>query len=317
MTTPDLTTSIQRARRRARRHLFLAAVFFGLLAVLARLASRGAGGFSAGQLGVVRFAVGLAAVLGYFRVRPGTFQANDKLLLAGRGLLGGLAVLLYFLALARLPAGEATLLNNTFPVFSTLLAIALLGERATLQLLLALLLTVVGAVMVMGGGGLRPSLGIGELAGIGSAIFGGAAVVCIRVLRPNHNTPTVFFAFCLGGLIVLLPFSRSSWPDDPWRWASALGAGLVAIAAQVLMTHTLGYLKVTEAAIWQQLTPVMSYLFALALLDERMTAGAAAGVLLVLVGVAWGAAFGHRAPSTTAGQVVAEEESKELLERES
>jgi hypothetical protein len=57
---------------RARLLLFFAAALFGLLAVLARLASLE--GLSAPQVATVRFAVGTAVSLALFRVRPGTFR---------------------------------------------------------------------------------------------------------------------------------------------------------------------------------------------------------------------------------------------------
>ncbi|HEX8908518.1 MAG TPA: EamA family transporter, partial [Anaeromyxobacteraceae bacterium] len=107
-----------RARRLAARgQLFVSGALFGLMAALARLASRDARGFTAAQMTTVRFAVGAAMSLALFRLRPGTFRPVRRGLLVARGLQGGLAVLFYFVALARIPAGQATLLNNLFPVF--------------------------------------------------------------------------------------------------------------------------------------------------------------------------------------------------------
>ena len=60
-------------RARARLMLLGSAVSFGLMAVLARLLSRGEGGFSAGQLTVIRFVVGAAVSLVAFRLRPGLY----------------------------------------------------------------------------------------------------------------------------------------------------------------------------------------------------------------------------------------------------
>jgi hypothetical protein len=59
-------------RARARVLLFLAAALFGLLAVLARIAS--IEGLTAPQVATVRFAVGTGISLAIFRIRPGTFR---------------------------------------------------------------------------------------------------------------------------------------------------------------------------------------------------------------------------------------------------
>src|SRR4051812_43484422 len=116
-------------RRSARAQLFGSAVAFGLMAALTRAASIGPAAFSAPQLTLIRFAVGCALTLALFRIRPGTFRPINRGLLVTRGALGGVAVLLYFMALARIPAGQATFLNNTFPVFAVILSFFTLGER--------------------------------------------------------------------------------------------------------------------------------------------------------------------------------------------
>ncbi len=278
-------------RSGARAQLFAAGVLFGLLAVLARLAARE--GFSAGQVSTLRFALGAALTLGLFALRPGTFAPVRRGLLAARGILGGLAAFLYFVALSRIPAGQATLLNNTFPLIATALAFAALRERPTLHLALGLLAAGAGVFLVLGGGTARFGLGWGEAAGIASAFLGAGAVTSIRALRATDNAPTIFFAFCLGGMAVSWPFALGPWPGEPLPWLLVLAVGVVSSLAQLLMTHAYGALTVPEAAIWQQLTPVASALWAAALLDERLTALGAVGLLLGAGGVAYGTVLGR------------------------
>jgi drug/metabolite transporter (DMT)-like permease len=61
----------------------------------------------------------------------------------------------------------------------------------------------------------------------------------------------------------------------------------------MLMTHAYGMFTVPEAAIWQQLTPVASYIWALALLDERLAPLGILGVCLGIAGVAYGSVLGY------------------------
>jgi drug/metabolite transporter (DMT)-like permease len=287
---------MRRGRLRARAELFAAAVLFGLMAALARLGSREPGDFSGPQMALFRMALGAGMALAFFRLRPGTFRPVNRRLLVTRGLLGGAAVLLYFQALARIPAGEATLLNNAFPVFATVLSFFTLGERPTAHLGAALAAVALGMALVLGDGALPTALGTGELAAIASALLGAGAVTSIRALRATDNALTIFFAFSAGGLAVCLPFAAGDWPPLGSVWLVALAVGVLSTAAQLLMTDAYGALTVPEAALWQQVTPVASYLWGIAMLGERPSGGGALGVLLAAGGVAYGTVLGHRPP---------------------
>lgn len=261
-------------------------MLFGLMAVLTRITTRQ--GFSAAQIAVVRFAVGLGLSGLWFAARPGTFAPVQHRLLITRGALGGLAAFLYFVALSRIPAGEATLLNNTFPIWATLLASITLHERPTVHIAVGLGLASIGVSLVLRDNAAHIAFGWGELAAIASALLAGGAVTAIRALRATDNAPTIFFAFCLGGLLVSWPFALGSWPAEPTAWAIALiGVGGTSFGAQLLMTQSYGELTVPEAAIWQQLTPVMTYLWAIGLLGEQLALVGAVGVLLGISGVVY------------------------------
>ena len=276
----------------ARAQLFTAGITFGLLAALTRITT--SGGFTAGQVAVVRFGMGTLLTLGLFAARPGTYAPVKRGLLFTRGALGGLAAFLYFVAISRIPAGEATLLNNTFPIIATAFAYFTLRERPTIHLAIGLIVASVGVFLVLGGGTTSFHLGWGELAGIASAILGAGAVSAIRALRATDNAPTIFFAFCVGGILVSCPFALDPWPTNTSLWVVALvGVGGTSFAAQMLMTQAYGELTVPEAAVWQQLTPVASYLWALALLDERLAPLGILGVGLGITGVIYGSVLGR------------------------
>jgi drug/metabolite transporter (DMT)-like permease len=270
------------------------AVSFGLMAVLARLLSAREGGFAAGQLTVIRFVVGAVVSLVAFRVRPGLYRPRNLRLLWSRGLSGGVVVVLYFLALERIPAGEAGMLYNLFPVIAVLLSIRAFGERPTVHLALALLVATGGVALVLGRGSLRLGLGAGEALAVGAASFAAVSAVVIRAMRATDNAATIFFYFCLGGLPVALPFALGPWPSAPSLWALAAVMGLAAYGAQVLMTEAYGALSIGEAAVWLQLTPIAQFVLGALLLGEAVTATAALGVLASVAGVAYGTVLGHR-----------------------
>jgi drug/metabolite transporter (DMT)-like permease len=269
------------------------AASFGLMAVLARLLSKGTGGFSAGQLTVIRFVVGAAVSLLAFRLRPGLYAPHHRKLLWGRGLSGGIVVVLYFLALQRIPAGEAGMLYNLFPVIATGMSALAFHERPTVHLVLGLLLATLGVVLVLGGGSLNLGLGAGELLAVGAACFAAVSAVQIRAMRVTDNAATIFFYFCLGGLPIAVPFAFGAWPAAPGPWGLAGVMALAAFAAQVLMAEAYGALAISEAAGWLQLTPIAQYLIAALVLGEGITAAGMLGVLVGVAGVAWGTILGR------------------------
>jgi len=287
------------ARRRALARLELvgSGVSFGLMAVLARWLARPPRGFTAGQLSVVRFVVGAVVSLLAFRLRPGLYRPRNFRLLVSRGISGGLVVVLYFWALARIPAGEAGMIYNLFPVIATGMAFAMLGERPALRLWLAVGLATAGVLLALGNGSLRVGLGLGEGSALAAAFFAAVSANVIRSMRGTDNAPTIFFFFCLAGLPVVLPFALDPWPAGTWAWAVAVAMALAAFAAQVLMTEAYGTLSVGEAAAWLQLTPVAQYLLAALVLGEAVKPAGVAGVLLSVAGVAWATVQAPRAPA--------------------
>jgi drug/metabolite transporter (DMT)-like permease len=284
-----------RRRAVARLELLLSGVCFGLMAVLARRASRGPGLFTAGHLSVVRFAVGAGATLLLFRLRPGTYRPRNYRLLVSRGISGGLVVVLYFWALARIPAGEAGLLYNLFPVIATLMSFFTLGERPRVHLLLGLALATAGVGLALGTDAFSFHLSWGAASALGAAVFAAASANVIRAMRGSENASTIFFFFCLVGLPVVAPFALDPWPTAPLAWGIAVAMGLAAFAAQLLMADAYGGLAVSEAAAWLQLTPIVQVLLAWPLLGERPTAAGLAGILVAMAGVAYATVLGHRA----------------------
>jgi len=263
------------------------ALAFGLMAVLARRLSTGPDRFSAGQLSVVRFAVGAAVSLLVFRLRPGLYRPRNLRLLVSRGLSGGVVVVLYFWALARIPAGEAGMIYNLFPAIATVMALRMLHERPRPALGVAILLATAGVILVLGNGTLELGLGWGEASALGAAFFAAVSANVIRAMRGTDNAPTIFFFFCLAGLPVVLPVALDPWPGGAVPWALAVAMALSAFAAQVLMTEAYGALSVAEAAAWLQLTPIAQYLLAALILGERVTAVGLLGILVSVAGVAW------------------------------
>ncbi|WP_243305362.1 DMT family transporter [Geothrix oryzisoli] len=288
------------SRRRlvARVELAGSAFCFGLMAILARKLTLPGLGFTAGHLAVLRFVVGALVSLAAFGLIPGLYRPRHYRLLVTRGLSGGAVVVLYFYALAHIPAGEAGILYNVFPVIAVVMSLALFKERPTIHLWLAILAASLGVVMVLGQGHLGLGLGRGELAALAAAVFAATSANAIRAARHTENAATIFFFFCLAGLPVVVPFALSPWPSlfhgGLGAWGLAVLMSLLALGGQILMSEAYGTLSVSEAAVWLQLLPIVQYLLAVPMLGERATGAGLAGVLITVAGVAYGTILGHR-----------------------
>ena len=296
---PIYTPAQSRRRMVARAELAGSALCFGLMAILARKLTLPGMGFTAGHLAVLRFVVGALLSLAVFGLIPGLYRPSNYRLLVTRGLSGGAVVVLYFYALAHIPAGEAGILFNVFPVIAVALSLVLFKERPTIHLWLAILAASLGVALVLRQGDLGLGFGVGQLAALGAAVFAATSANAIRAVRHTDNAATIFFFFCIAGLPVVLPFALTPWPGGLGPWSLAILMSLLAYGGQILMSEAYGTLSVPEAAVWLQLLPIVQYLLAMPLLGERATAPGLAGVLITVAGVAYGTVLGHRRRTDT------------------
>lgn len=267
--------------------LVAAALVFAGMALATKLAAARLPG---PQIAFVRFLIGLAAcAAAATRVR---MHANNKLGLVMRGAYGGAAVLFYFIGIAHLPVGIATLLNYTMPVFAAIYAALFMGEAITRPTLGALTLTSVGVILVILGTAPAGSLALDrwELAGLVSAMLSGAAVATIRDVRKTDGSWEIFAAFCVAGAVICaVPAARGWVAPTPSEWLLLVVVGLTSVVAQLLMTHALRYVRAAVGGIIAQLTPVTSLAFGWILFGDRIGLLALAGAVLTLAGVSVGA----------------------------
>ncbi|MCP3060707.1 DMT family transporter [Myxococcus sp. K38C18041901] len=269
--------------------LVFASVLFAVMALCTRLL---AGRLSPGQVASGRFAIGLLFLALFFPLTRRRPRFGRVHLWALRGIFGGAAVYLYFVALDRLSVGPAVLLNACWPIYAAIIGWLFLGERVTGALLAGLVLTTVGAGLVMWSTVAQDvslTLGLGAWAGMASAVLGGAAVVVIRALRHETDAATVFLSFCLFGLLFSLPFALADWRPLGWDVVlPLLGVGVSSVVAQMAFTYALGYVTAVAGGVATQSTPVFSWVLAALLLDEAVSPLAVTGALVCMVGVLWG-----------------------------
>jgi len=272
-----------------RHPLFLMALSSACFAVMAVAAKLAADGLSGSQIAFLRFAVMLLPLL----LIPGvarqalTFQRLD--LLFYRGVFGGTAVLLYFLAIAHVPVGIATLLNYSSPIFSVAFASFFLGEHIDRRLLVPLAAALAGMALAAGGGaGFEGPLrfGIWEAVGLASSILSGAAVAAIRAARRTEGSWAIYGSFTLFGLLAAAPFGIAGFrAPTPAQWLLLGVVGIMSVIAQLLMTYSYRWVTNLQAGVINQLTVVLTLFFGVAFLGDRLSPLQMFGCLLALAGV--------------------------------
>jgi drug/metabolite transporter (DMT)-like permease len=275
-----------RARQRALLLMVFSATMFGAMAFSAKLASQR---LSGPQVSMIRMAVGLIPVFAIGRYRRAALKFDRLDLLFLRGFFGGMAVLFYFLAIAHISAGVATLLNYTAPVWSGIFSMIFLRERISPKVLIPLPIAFFGvALVVRGHAGPEETTGFGpwELAAAFSAICSGIAVTAMRAARRSENSWSVYASFCLLGFFVSAPLGIWTWKAPAgmdWLWLAA--TSLFAIFAQLNLTFSLRWVDALTVGVISQLAVLIAMALGAIFLGESITPSTAIGAALTIGGV--------------------------------
>jgi drug/metabolite transporter (DMT)-like permease len=195
------------------------------------------------------------------------------------------------------PVGVATLLNQTYPVYTLVFAWILIKERPSRAAFYALPLTLVGVALIIGVRASQLHAAWGELLGVVSAITSGVAVTSLRAARrdlgdgqPSETAWSVFFSFTALGMLVTIPSVVP--PLGRWvaptggEWAVLVAMGSASVVAQLILSTSLRHLAGTTAGIISQLTVLFAVLGGAAFFGDRITPSFVVGGALTLGGVA-------------------------------
>ncbi len=236
----------------------------------------------------VRFVVGLAVVVGFYRrdFEPTHLVRNPKL--AVRGLLGGAGVYGYYLTVVHLGAGRATFINNTYVVWGALLAVWLLGERFRPSLAVGGAAALAGLALLTHafdrGAAVNGYDALTVLVAFGSAHI----VVTIRQLHATEHTSTIFAAQCVYGLLICTgPAVLQADAVPPAAWGLMVAAGICAALGQIAMTRSFRDLTVAEGSLLQMVVPLGIAAGGALFFAERFSPVELAGAALILAGSAF------------------------------
>jgi drug/metabolite transporter (DMT)-like permease len=198
------------------------------------------------------------------------------------------------LALLWLPASEAALIAYTMPVWASLLAWPVLGERPTVLRTLALVMAFAGLAAIMGGNGVTASLT--KLPGILMALVGAMGFALGTVLEkklPLQLPPIPAAAWqigigCFPIAVIGVLFETSHWNDvTPTGWLLLFYSTVIQFCvAYVSWFAALARLPASVAAIGTMAVPVIGVLASAVALHEPLGVGQIAALVFTLAGVA-------------------------------
>jgi drug/metabolite transporter (DMT)-like permease len=197
------------------------------------------------------------------------------------------------LALVYLPASEAALIAYTMPVWASLIAWPVLGERPTLLRSLALLVAFAGLASIMGGNGLAASEA--KLPGILMALTGSVGFAVGTILskrKPIHLPPLPGAAWqvglgCLPVAIagLLVETTHLEKVTDLGWWLLIYSVVGQFCIAYVAWFAALARLPASVAAIGTMAVPVIGVVTSALALHEPLGAGQIAALAFTLAGV--------------------------------
>ena len=208
----------------------------------------------------IRYVIGLAIVLPMLRPLLRRPPRGALLrLYAVRGVLHGIAVMLWFYAMARVPIAEVTAIGYTAPIFVTLGAALFLGEKLHLRRIAAVLTGFLGAFII-----LRPgfeAVSLGQLAQLAAAPLFAASFLLAKRLTSQEDPAVIVGMLSLFCTLTLLPGAILQWrtpsPEELfWLTLTAVfaTAGHYTLtkafsAAPITVTQPISFLQLVWAAL--------------------------------------------------------------------
>ena len=222
------------------------------------------------QAAFFRYLFGLILILPLFKFQ---YKKNTNKLpifkYGLRGIIHGFAVVLWFYSVANIPMADVTAINYLTPIFTTIGAILIFKEVITLNRVGALLLSFIGAMLI-----LKPGIEIfsyGKIAQLLSTILFATSYLIAKNLTKTESTNLIVIFLTFFATITLLPFTFFLWVNPSIDDLLLLfGVAILGTLGHYFMTMALSLapLSVTQPVIFFQL--IWSTLIGLLLFGESL-----------------------------------------------
>jgi len=240
------------------------------------------------------FTTAILLLIGILVIKPQLLivKKNDLPWLIGMGAISiGVFHIFWNKAVVMLGASLATVVQCNAPIFVTIMAWFLFGEKITTRKIIAIILAAVGTILVSGirGVGEWKIVPAGLLIALGSAVTYGSLSLFGKKLSGQYNAWTIMFYIFTFGTLTLFAVQLGSpapWPESQnflplfigfVLFSTILGFGLYTSALKVLPASVASITATTEIFF----ASILAYIF----LHERMDLWQILGSVLIIAGV--------------------------------
>ncbi len=143
-----------------------------------------------------------------------------------------------FYGYATMPLATVTALGFTMPLFLTLLAVPLLGERVGWRRGSAVVVGFLGVLIIVRPTGADAAELMPSLIVLVAALAWALSMITIRRMgEAGESGVSIVLWFAIGSSLVALLASLPGWVwPSAWQWLLLLGIGIISAGAQLLMT---------------------------------------------------------------------------------
>ena len=240
-------------------------------------------------------------VVGLRQARESLIGSNHLMLLL-RGVFGTIALFCFFLTIQNMPLASAQTIQYVSPIFTTTIAIFVLGEKVKSIQWIFYAIAFSGVLVIERFDDRIAPLYLGL--GLLSAFCSGMAYNLVRSLRGKEYPLTVVLHFQLVGAVVgfISLFFQWEWPQG-WDWLYLFLIGVFSQTGQMFLTHALQRERIAGVAIVNYTGLVYALSVGWIIFGESQGIMALAGMALVVLGVLLSVLHSRRQPQveTTAG----------------
>ncbi len=204
------------------------------------------------QAAFIRYAFGVVLIAPVLLRMFASRAAPSRLGLHGlRGVAHGIAVMLWFFAMARIPIAQVTAIGFTTPIFTTIGAALFLGERLYARRIAAVVVSFLGTLVILRPGAV--DIELGALAQLAAAPLFACSFLIAKKLTKTESSASIVAYMSVFVTLALLPPALLVW-----RTPTLTELGWLFVTA---VFATAGHYTLTRAMQAMELTVLQPFSF--------------------------------------------------------
>jgi drug/metabolite transporter (DMT)-like permease len=283
-----------------KQHLALGALYatcaglsWGILDTTAKKLSHDFG-YSFWELTFLRSFFGVITLLIIYGILYRRFpKANNKKLLAFRGVNGAIVTLTVFCAISSGALGMVTVIVKSSTIWTAILAAMILKEKLSARLVTMIILGIIGVSVVFGGEAITLQGGVFPyFMALLAAVFLGISSVVIRKLHLSEETSAIVAYFLGVGAVLSLPKALQIYqhPFSMEELAWIVPMVIFGSVAQFCLTKSFQYAPASVAYPFTLSEVIFATMSGLLLFGEVLTTSFLVGTTLIILsaaGIMW------------------------------